>query len=361
MRKVLILLSAVAFVVAFALPAAAADWGFYGSARLFTAIEDATPASAVPAVEAESASDLYWFLQGNSRIGAKVKTDGPIGGQFEYGTGINLRLLYGTWNFGAGTLVVGQDYSPVDSFQSGSCGKPSDGGDCGFVGYGTMYTGRVPQIKLIYGPLQVALIQPSTTLLGADVDTETSIPEIEAAYSFKVGPVSLKPVLGYGTCDSISATDQTHSVDSMVLGIAGTYAAGPLRVFFTVYSATNPGNLGLLQFSRGATRAALVANTVEDAETMGMLIGAAYRVSPTMGLEFGYGMLTNEQDNVDVVGQTTEYETTAFYVQANIALAKGFYIVPEIGMIDFGDAEVAGVSVDMGEATYYGAKWQIDF
>ena len=359
MRKLLILVSAVAFVVAFTLPAAAADWGFYGSARMFTAIEDATPASTVANVEADSASDLYWMLQGNSRVGAKVKTDGPISGQFEYGTGINLRLLFATWNFGGGSLLVGQDYTPVDSFQSGSCGKPSDGGDCGLVGYGTLYTGRQPQIKLIYGPLQVAFIQPSVAVLGTDVDTETSLPEIEAAYSFKVGPVAIKPVLGYGTYDSVSATDQSHGVTSMVLGVAGTYAAGPLGVFFTVSSSTNPGNLGLAESSAGATKATLVGNSVEDATSMGYLLGASYKVSPTMALEIGYGMLSNEQDMA--AGVTTEYTTTALYIQANIALAKGFSLVPEIGMIDFGDAETAGVSIDQGEATYYGAKWHVNF
>jgi len=36
MRKLLVLLSAVAFVVAFTVPAMAADWSFYGSARMST-------------------------------------------------------------------------------------------------------------------------------------------------------------------------------------------------------------------------------------------------------------------------------------------------------------------------------------
>jgi hypothetical protein len=363
MRKLLILVSAVAFVFAFTLPAAAAEWSFYGSARMFTAYEDATPASTVPDTEADSATDLYWYLQSNSRIGANVTTDGPISGHFEYGSTPNLRILSATWNFGAGSLLVGQDYSPVDSFYSSSCGKPSDGGDCGLVGYGTLYTGRVAQIKLMYGPLQVAFIEPSATAIGTDVDTETSIPEIEASYSFNVGPVALKPVLGFGSYDSIDAADHSNGISSTVLGIGGTYATGPVKVFFTVYTATNAGNLGLLQFAKGATSAAYnVAGTdIEDASSMALLIGAGYQVNPTMGLEVGYSMLNTEQDDVDVTGETTEYSTTTYYINATIALAKGFLLVPEIGMVDFGDKEYGSTSIDQGEATYYGAKWHVNF
>jgi len=97
MKKLLVLLAAVAFVVAFTVPAMAADWGFYGSARMATFMNDVTPAA--PATQSDD--DLLWDLQGNSRIGASVKA-GAIGGLFEYGSTPNLRQLYGTWNFGGG-------------------------------------------------------------------------------------------------------------------------------------------------------------------------------------------------------------------------------------------------------------------
>lgn len=39
-------------------------------------------------------------------------------GGFEYGSGVNLRKLYGEWNFGAGSLLIGQTYTPLNYFYS---------------------------------------------------------------------------------------------------------------------------------------------------------------------------------------------------------------------------------------------------
>jgi hypothetical protein len=44
-----------------------------------------------------------------------------------------------------------------------------------------------------------------------------------------------------------------------------------------------------------------------------------------------------------------------------IQVAKGFSITPEIGVLDDGDDEVAGVSTDEGKRTYFGAYWMISF
>ena len=156
MKKMFVLV--LALVMAFAaLPAFAqdkADWAFYGSVRMWTAwegVDDTTPpqlsSNTSPAGTAQfqvattaaiarnvggsvvDDDEMAYLLQGNSRIGANVKW-GNVGGRFEYGhtTTANLRLLYGTWNFGAGTLLVGQDYGPYFYLVSGLCGP--GGGEC---------------------------------------------------------------------------------------------------------------------------------------------------------------------------------------------------------------------------------------
>lgn len=53
-------------------------------------------------------SCLAQKLHGNSRIGARVKVSDSVNGRFEYGAlnGVNLRILWGEWNFGAGSLGV---------------------------------------------------------------------------------------------------------------------------------------------------------------------------------------------------------------------------------------------------------------
>ena len=46
------------------------------------------------------------------------------------------------------------------------------------------------------------------------------------------------------------------------------------------------------------------------------------------------------------------------YLQAVINLAKGFRIIPEIGVADYGSDRFGK---DEGHLTYFGAKWQIIF
>jgi len=48
-------------------------------------------------------------------------------------------------------------------------------------------------------------------------------------------------------------------------------------------------------------------------------------------------------------------------VNAVINLAKGCFIVPEIGKFDKGETTTAGVKTENGDTTYFSAKWQINF
>ncbi|MCF8136214.1 MAG: hypothetical protein K9K63_02785, partial [Desulfotignum sp.] len=107
MKKLMVLVAALALVAGSAMTAAAADWNFYGSARIATFFVDQenNVASNNPAYV--DTSSYNQGLQGNSRIGASVKVSDELTGGFEYGTGVNVRKLYGEWNFGAGSLLVG--------------------------------------------------------------------------------------------------------------------------------------------------------------------------------------------------------------------------------------------------------------
>jgi len=353
MKKLLVLLAAVAFLVAFTVPSMSADWGFYGSARMFTFMDDVTPAGANPV----SDDDLSWFLQGNSRIGANVKA-GAVSGKFEYGSTPNLRLLYGAWKFGAGTLVVGQDYSPIDTFISNQQGPAKWGGDIDGLPWGGIYDGRTAQIKLQMASFQVALVQPKVVSATGltPTDTDTSIPKIEASYSFKAGPLALKVLGAMNSHDDVVGTT-SYSIDSNMFGVMAKYATGPFSVAANMFMATNPGNFGLLQ-DNSVTTATFSSNTVNDCDSTGTLLVLGYKASDMITLEAGYGMLSNE---IEAAGVTTKSETNSMYVQAVIALAKGVYIVPEFGTVDYGDKEVGSVKTKQGDISYFGAKWQINF
>ena len=344
MRKLLIVFAAFAFVVAYTLPAMAADWGFYGSARMTTFMDDVDPGGG-----AESDADLTWALQGNSRFGATVKA-GEVGGGFEYGTGINLRKLYGTMPLGGGTLLVGQTYSPVNMFYSNQVW----GGDTDMLNTGGVYGGRRAMLQYSAGSLKVALVQPVTgNVVAAATDTDTTMPKIEASYGLKAGPVALKFVLGYNSYEEEAAT-KSYDINSMVVGVGFNVGFGAVSLKGNVYTGTNTGNYGLWQ--RGADEATYNATNddIDDTDTMGYLIVVGFKTSDTLKFEAGYGY--NEHES-DVTGAKTD-DCSAMYAQAVITMGKGCYIIPEIGVVDLGDDNTG---TEEGDITYYGAKWQINF
>jgi len=208
LRKLFIVLAAFAFMAACSMPAIAAEaeWSFYRS----------------------------------SRIGASAKAD-YIGGGFEYGTDLNLRKLFGTWKFGAGKLLVGQAHTPVDTIPSNMVWNTDDG----LNSYGFAYSGRLEQIKLTVGGLEVALIENGmTSSVATATETDTSIARLEASYSFKVGPVTIKPFFGYDIHDNIVAaatTEKPYSIDSSLFGAMAQFPVAAFTISLGAYSARNSG------------------------------------------------------------------------------------------------------------------------
>ncbi len=364
MRKLLIVVAAFAFVVAYTLPAMADDqWDFYGSARILTFSTDVSKEATTTGVADD---DLTHDFSGSSRVvGAKVKA-GDIGGQLELGGTVNLRLAYGTWNFGAGTLLVGHAYSPANFFPSGMVYN-----DNSMVSYGAPYAGRHPQVKLQWAGLQVALVQPKVVSASglAKTETDTSMPKIELSYSLKAGPVGLYFFGGMNSHDDVvitGTTEKSYSIDSNVFGVGFKVPVGALYINGAVWMSTNPGNYSMLQdrptvtvgTTAYSTNGAIydpTADKIEDCDSTVMVLVLGYKISDMIKLEGGYGVISNEID-------TVEAETTFMYVQAPITLAKNVTLTPEFGSMDYGDVTDNGATLaEQGDKSYIGLRWKIDF
>jgi hypothetical protein len=382
MKKLLVLIAAAIFVAGSVMPVMAqdkAEWGFYGSARMWTAYQwkDAkTPAGffGTPGILGYDDDELVWELQGNSRIGANVRF-GDVGGRFEYGhvdttNNVSLRLMYGTWNFGPGTLLVGQDYTPLFFPISDQCGFI--GGDCGLIFWGTVYTGRIPQLKLIMGGLQVALLKPNLVQklpAGAfplGTDTDAVIPEIEAAYTFNLGPAALMLGGAYKTYDVRGITaggiETDFSVKSWLLNAAARTNFGPFYANASLAYGKNIGDYGLTAdipaFLKGA-EFDVATNSIEDADNiLGALI-LGFRMTDAIKFEGGVGYLYGKKDFGGIEEKLT---VMTYYLQMAWSPAKNVFIVPEIGWIEYGDFKETGQpDVDLGTSKYAGIKWQINF
>ena len=408
MKKLSIFVVA-AMLCLIALPAFAqdkADWVFYGSVRMWTSWEDwdQNAPSAVnfgsPSTKRSGSwssgtnkfddSDLWWGMQYNARIGANVKW-GNVGGRFEYGhlnsegsgTGndtAHVRLLYGDWNFGPGVLRIGQDYTPYFFTISQQCG-PSNG-DCSGIGFGSLYGGRKDQIKLIMGGFQIALIEPQvstsglSTVVATPPDTDRTIPKIEASYNFNLGPANIFIGGGYNTFDAVYVVNNAEkevSVDSYGIGIGAKVPIGPFYVNGAFQWSQNPGNYGfglnqpfLLTTLTGDTNPANTDDT-EDLDVWSGAIVLGFNLTSTFNVEAGWFHVNFDGKTTAGIGgapfgRDASAKLDAYYIMANWSPAKNVFISPELGLIDFGEAEFDNSpDVDLGDMWYFGIKWMINF
>jgi hypothetical protein len=410
MKKLFIIFA----ILCLAAPAMAADWNFYGSARMATFRVDVDPD--VPGVDSDT--DTAWGQQGNSRIGATVKFNDEIGGAFEMSDSFGKRKLYGTYAFGSSELLLGQTCTPVSSqFYSNSVYD----GDGDLLGVGQFYVGRVPMVQLKMGGLKVALIKNSTggttvkgdnddafygyyDATGAFVnagqldsdaaealqdgladeitvfetvgptgafevkDTDVDYPKIEVAYQFKTDMFFVDAFAGYQTY-TLSSASKDYDIDSYVAGIGGGVTFGPAYFNAGVHMGQNLGNYGALGFvppdniSAAQTTAladqhigfatyAAATDEIKDNDGLGYLAVLGFNASEMFTIEAGYGKQEYEPDVSNSKKDTAEQ----YYVNCTINVAPGFFIVPEIGKVKY---EIQ--DEDAGDFTYFGAKWQINF
>ncbi|MGB6012421.1 MAG: hypothetical protein WBI57_14245, partial [Desulfobacterales bacterium] len=64
-----------------------------------------------------------------------------------------------------------------------------------------------------------------------------------------------------------------------------------------------------------------------------------------------------EENELDMAGAHKD-QTVQYYANLSYTITPGFFIVPEIGFIDFKDSASGS---DQGDFTYGGLKWQINF
>ena len=394
MKKVTIIALVVAVTAVFAVSAMAAEWNLYGSARMET-FWKSTDLTNDNAFGDSTVNDLTWTFQNNSRVGATVKAE-HISGRFEYGARpavrdngavtnfANVRRLYGVWHFMEGWgLKVGKDYTPITFFLSGQVVDA----DAGLLNVGNAYGGRKGLVeidgKLGPGTLKFAAIDPGTagiatipTFLGdIDVatDTETNVPKFEVSYEFNLSDaMSFHAFGGYQyKKQKIAASGTTpagtpftfnfdDNVDSWMVGAGADMNFGPMFVKPQVSYYQNGAAAGWLgSRTPGGDSALPVINSngqIADVSSLMAMLALGFSPTEAMTLEGGIGYLYTDVDD--------GYENSAYdaYIQLVWSLARGVYLVPEVGYRDYGDFEPAiGQSVDLGSQFYAGAKWQIDF
>jgi hypothetical protein len=295
-------------------------------------------------------------------------------------------LLYGDWNFGPGTLRIGQDYGAYFYLVSALCGV--GGAECSGIGFGSIYSGRTPQIKLIMGGFQFNLATASTVatfqgtgipttpaaLLLANnqttagtgfVDTDQQLPKIEASYTFNLGPASIFVGGIYNRYDevyNIGNTETDHTVDGWAFGAGAKMGFGPFYVNLTAQYAKNPNNSGAGPYT--VYPSVMLFNPAtgqeEDSDYMAGQIILGFRLSDQIAFEGGFIYQEGSVDSLLGLGEI-EQSTFTYYIQMNWSPVKNVFIIPEFGIVDFDKIDVQSTSLDYGKMTWLGIKWMINF
>jgi hypothetical protein len=390
MKKFTIIALALALAAVFAVTAAANEWNLYGSARMETFYESKDLGDGLNAANEDSEDDLDWTFQNNARVGATVKGD-TISARFEYGSRpavrdsgaitnfANVRRLYGVWKFTENWgLKVGKDYTPITFFLSGQVVDA----DNGLLQTGNAYGARKGQVAVEGMGFKFAAIEVSLPArkqyLGAleffdlnalaldplDVRYERWLPKLEGSYEYKMSDtIKLHGFAGYQTFDvnydNLAGGTSDFSVDSWVLGLGGEFGFGPFFVKPQVSYYQNGKSAGWLAGPSLAT--GFENNNSLDVDDLMAMVAIGFKPTESLTLEAGVGYVNSERD-ANAANVEQEQDFMEYYLQAVVALAKGVYIVPEIGYRDFGDLQVTGQrDRDLGDLFYAGAKWQIDF
>ena len=360
MKKLFVLLGAVVLVVAFTAPSFAAEWSFYGSSRVSMFWTSRDPGDTLGPEGDDSFTDYNMGLQGNARIGANVKANDNLTGRFEYGGTANMRLLYGTYDFGGFKLKVGQDYRPVGH----STSNQTFGSDNGMTSWGGIYAGRHGQVEGKFGGFSIALVAPPSEVGITDpetgikygVNTKITYPMLDAAYVGAAGGFSWKVYGSYAGFDAIGPGPdyQKEAVNGYILGGGAKLPLGPVSLGASAYVGKNIGNVAAYtETGSGFAGWDSDAEKIRDSNNWGWVFVIGFKMSDMFGFEGGLGSAYSDMEDTDY-----DQTASAWYVQANIAFAKGVFIVPEIGQVTLGD-DLSGV--DNGKNTYYGLKWQINF
>lgn len=338
------------------------EFEFYGSARMATFTINTDNGS--------SDTELMWELAGNSRLGFITKV-GDVAGRVELGTGVNVRVLYATYDLGPASLLIGQDYLPNHWFSEQVVDE-----DLNFIGFGTLYEGRTPQIRLDFdNGFAVALVEPAsapvaevtttediavlidgtpaviteTTTSTGDVDSV--LPKLVVSYDTKFGNHAVGAVAGFNTySQKVGAFDE--DINSYLFSLRGKSVFGDADFTWTGHYGQNLANYGITYRREAGASAQVSGSDLEDTDSFGGWVQLGY---DARFARFNIGAGYTESDN-DLYASADNQG--AYFVNAVIPIAKTFFVAPEISYFDLMDATDGS---DEGDETWIGAKWQMNF
>jgi len=374
MRKLFILLIAVAFVAVSFMPAMAQPkpYGMDVSIRGEIGLDTKwTKTDSKFNGTQWDDTDINW-----DNNGSKLRFDfkkGPLSARFDVkaSSNDNLDKYYATWDFGAGKLTMGKDDALL--FNPRHLPPPRKSG----VGDGV--APGADGIKLVFpmGPVTLSFAGytpfiltafpggPNQNISGMAVDYDNQLPRMEAKVDFMLGPVACNIGYGYNTYSEVTSLNYEYDVDSSMIQLNVRYFGGPLILMGDVWQDTNgygltgghPDSPGGPGFISGYTAPAFYNNDVQDVDITGWSVSVGYVLNDMVSIWVGYGEESLERDQL--VGQD-EDDLQGYEIAIPINITEFFSITPYYVVEDYDDKTPAGgIPIDEGKTKAYGAYWNI--
>jgi hypothetical protein len=274
-------------------------------------------------------------------------------------------------------VLIGQTYTPTSDYFYSSSAINDDGN---LLGIGQFYVGRKPMIRLTFGDLKLAFVEPNTesyTIPGngntidpygktvSNYDTDATFPKIELSYGYKGEMFFVDVFGGYQTYEIELQSGPSEDVDAYVAGIGAGVNVGPAFLKAGFHIGQNFGNYG--QYNQAADfyfaddcfndKATFDQyGQLEDSDGMGYLAVLGFTANDMLTFEAGYGYEKTELDALNY-----EAEVAQYYLNATIHIHKNFFVVPEVGMVEYEEDGAGRKYKGEPEFFYAGAKWQINF
>lgn len=302
----------------------------------------------------ESDLDLNYGLQGNSRFGVNFKKD-DLTAKVEYGTGVNLRLLYAKMNMGSYSILIGQDYDGLSEYAGQVYGD-----DTNLIGWGAVDGKRNPQVKFEYeNGFYFALVKPTLTapagLPANSNNTDLLFPRVNIGMKYKMDNFYIHPTLAVQqfsySKDENPVTDDV-SVMSYQFAVTGQMNMDALMLRAQLNYGGNAGNMGY-SFAEKAHWDD-TEKEIKGASTLGGFFEFGYKVSDMMALDAGLGYTSNDRD-------TDDYEKAdsrmALYGQIKMKFGA-LQVIPEMGMLNEMNDKAENKE---GSKMYFGTQLRMDF
>jgi len=328
-------------------------------------------------------TELMFTVPNYSQLRGTVEV-GQVGGLWEFGIGgstiggtaaetryVELRKLYGWYNFGNCQILAGKTDGYVYSVAPLQVMGFNNGNYVAGFGWGNIYDSRSPQVRFtqnISKQFSYAISLVSTE--GYTDSTRLSysqIPAIAAKFSMNFGVVTLKPAAVYQTVkwDQLPA-GYDDSMASWYAVLPVIVKAGPFTGTFqagygqNIGTGATQGQFGLLLLESAYQSYQRDANgKIKNTTALNGFIDLAFTAGPiTPHVYFGY----DRAQNSDVWKTGDDNNTrTMMGISAMYQVAPAFYLIPEFTMYDYGKIPNTAAKTDIGKSWVGGVQFRFMF